>query len=67
MWFYRHLLEAEDSDNVTTNADDFDFDTGFPPDLFSNFELKSGAVILYIIGIAKSRNFLIHYVYCYLH
>ena len=53
MWFYRHLLEAEESDNFTTNVYDPDFDTGFPPDLFSSFELKSGAVILYIIGMAK--------------
>ena len=65
MWFTRHLLQAEDSDrynntiNFTTNANDFDT-TEFPAGLFTAEELKSGAVLLYIIGTVKQRNFLIY-------
>ena len=52
MWFHRHLLQVGGniSTNFTTNANNFDIDTGFPPDLFTANEVKSGAVLLYIIG-----------------
>ena len=53
MWFHRHLLQVDT--NISTNFTDYDpeYDRPFPPDLFTIEQLKSGAVLFYIIGTLK--------------
>ena len=57
MWYHRQLLQVDT--NISTNFTNYDpeYDPPFPPDLFTMNQLKSGAVLFYIIGTLKQNFF----------